>query len=374
MPSLYVAAPCHVCLRLRVILQTDSVSENMDIKREELRDLFVIDFVQFVSSPTTHSKRLKKIRKTMESCPANLSELQWMKMWRGFYYAIWYAEMQKGGEELIEEMGTFTNPHYLLSGFKSLAEAWQGIDAFRIDKYMFLIRIMLRNLIGQQINALKESKVLFEKNLFLKSHSLKLKNEPQSDSLEDVAILRCEKVLNEIVDIKANVIDYILSVCGKSVGLQLHICDIFLDEMEKHLENEIQNKSQIMYELLVPFAKRLALVKDSRLRKSIKENIFKRLLEQTAAESIEFRLEILKKLNDCLVKIASQVENVKCRVVVYGVSEVLKEKIDCLSGKVKTRSVIKRKVVGFDQRRKKVKYQLTATVPFPHSIVPLPVI
>lgn len=345
----------------------------MNNKNKDVRDLFVIDFVQFVSSPQTHAKRVRKIRKAIQTCPSNLSELQWLKMWRGFYYAIWYTEMRKGGEELIEEMGGYSNADYLLSGFKSLSESWQGIDAFRIDKYMFCVRIMLRNIIEKQIQSLMQNSVLFEGNSFLKRRNVPKGSSNETD--KEILLLKQEQKIDNVVCINSNVIDYILSVSNSSVGLFMHICDIYIEELKKFLTEDLSSnvKCDIIHDMLVPFGKRLALIRDERLHKSIKK-VFDEFLELITAESITFRIDILKKLSNTLIEIASQIESVKNRVLVYSIGDTFKEKLNLLSSKSKDQPKLKRKIIGFDRRNKRVKYQLTSSTPYARSIVPLPVI
>lgn len=323
-----------------------------------------MDFVQFVSAPQTHAKRVRKIKKTMETCPANLTETQWMKMWRGFYYAIWYSEMRKGGEELIEEMGSWENESYLLSGFKSLAEDWNGIDAFRIDKYMFMMRHMLRNVMKQQIAALLEDKILFENNPFLDGVKKASSTLKKNDKTNDTTVER-----------KTLVIDYILSVASSSVGFFLHLCDIYMDELEKNI-NELVNsdtaKSEIYYQMLIPFGRKLSSINDDRLRRSILK-IFNQLFSEILiTTSISLRVDTLSKFSDPLVEIASHTEAGKNRNSLYSLAEKTRSQVQTLTSARRDERALKRKVIGIDRKTKKVKYEVVSTVPFVRSLVPLP--
>lgn len=344
----------------------------MNPKKNLSRDLFVMDFVQFVSAPQTHAKRVRKIKKTMELVPSNLSETQWMKMWRGFYYAIWYSEMRKGGEELIVEMGGYQNAFYLLSGFKSLTESWGGIDAFRIDKYMFLIRHMLRNVMKQQISALLEDKVLFEGNLFLEElkKGASSKTATKSDGKGETV------AKPESLTMKANVISYIASVTSNSIGFFLHVCDMYLDELENaitELEIETAVKNNIYFHMTIPFAKRLSTIQDDRLRRTIRANIFDKLFDEILFQQpIPQRIEGLSKFTEPLVEMASHTESGKNRNCLYSMADKVKSQVAALQCPIKDQVRLKRKPIGIDRKTKKVKYEVGTRVPFARSLVPLP--
>lgn len=338
----------------------------MEIKSKEARDCFVVNFVQFVSAPQSHTKRLRKLRKTLELCPSNLSEIQWMKMWRGFYYAVWYAEMRKGGEEMIQEIAENNNPSFLLSGFMAMTKDWGGIDAFRIDKYMYLVRHMLRNVLQKQVSALQSNQLLFEKEI-------KKFSNMNSENLSNIEtkLIEEEKAIQPHVNIKANAIDFILATTHFSVGLFIHISDIYLQEVETILDKmDSTEKVQLYPDLLLPFAKWLSLVPDVRLLKSIKNIFYSFFKETLCQERTEIKLEILSNIEQPMKVIASHTASAKRRNVVYSiVDEIIKTKHN-----LKTNSkCIKRKPVSIDRRTKKVKYELVATTPFVRSLVPLPV-
>jgi len=341
----------------------------MASKKHLDRDLFVMDFVQFVSSQQTHAKRVRKIKKTMELCPSNLTDTQWMKMWRGFYYAIWYSEMRKGGEELIEEMGNYQNGSYLLAGFKSLTQSWSGIDAFRIDKYMFLLRIMLRNVLKQQITALLVSETLFKDNPFM--HEMKKGSQTKPKEPTEPIGEEADKSK------EANVIDYIVQETSKSTGLFLHVTDIYVDELQavvQELIDDDSHKANLYYAMLIPFGKRLSTIQDERLRKSIRMNIFDKLMEQLISEPISIRSDTLSKFLDPLLEIASHTELGKNRNCLYSLVDKIRSKVSSLNSTTKDRVKLKRRIIGVDRKTKKIKYEVGTSTPFVRSLVPLPLI
>ena len=294
-------------------------------------------------------------------CPANLTETQWMKMWRGFYYAIWYSEMRKGGEELIQEMGAYQNESYLLSGFKSLSEVWGGIDSFRIDKYMFLVRHMLRNVLKQQVIALLEGKLLFADNPFLSELKKNFESKKNTDNSS----------------VEAIVIDYIVSVTSNSVGLFLHICDIYIDELQKVLLELVKDddvvKINMYYQMLFPFARRLATIQDERLRKSIRANIFNKLLDEVIiVKSISVQVDTLEKFLEPLTQVSAHTESGKNRNCLYSIADKVRSKVASLKCPEKVGVQLKRKAIGIDRKTKKIKYEIGTSVPFVRSLVPLP--
>lgn len=323
-------------------------------------DLFVLNFVQTVSSPLTHSKRLAVVRKMMKRCPKKLTINQWMQLWRGFYYVVWYEEMRKGGEEFIEEIGLIDNPSFLMSGFKSMAESWNGIDAFRIDKYMFLIRIMLRNVMKKQIEMISNDQLLFENTIFMKNYQ---KNKPNNEDFSEM---------------KANVIDYILSVTSNTTGLIMHISDIYLKELKliiegmENLKNEEENKVTIYNEMLKPFIKWLALIKDERIIKSMETNIFINLIHEFILnQSIQMHTNLVRKIlanfNLCLN--FQNLPSINRKNNLIKMSELYKNKLEELEGKAETK--VKRKIV-LNKKGKRIKYELTTNTPYIRSIIPLP--
>ena len=348
------------------------------MKKNLNRDLFVIEFVRFVSSPQTHAKRVRKIKKTLQICPDNLNKIQWLKLWRGFYYSIWYTEMRKGGEELIEVIGSFQNGSFLLSGFKSLMESWSGIDSFRIDKYMFLIRIMLRNVLKQQITSLIKKEVLFENNNIFKEYkknqklkiqdSLKLIKNEKDDSIKNIPCFMFH----------VSVVDYIVSITSYSVGLFLHVCDIYLEELQKcvsELAVEDSSKALIYYEMVIPFAKQLSFTNDDRIRTSIRENIFDKLIDDLIInEAVSIRIDILNKFLTPLIEIACRTESGKNRICLYRILKKFRSKFSSLNSGPDNIFNIKRKIVGIDHKTKKIKFETVTTTPFVRSIVPLPLI
>lgn len=342
------------------------------MKNKTSNALFVVNFVQKVSAPQTHSKRLALLRKMMQNCPNDLTMIEWMQLWKGFYYIVWYEEMRKGGEELIIEMGSTDNGSFLMSGFKALTESWNGIDAFRIDKYMFLIRIMLRNCLRKQINAIGNGEKLFENEIFMNDYRKNIANNVKRNDDDDN-----ENEFDSFSKLKCDVIDYIVSITSKSIGLFLHICDIYLDELKLIIDDVEKitdtDRPNIYYELILPFVKWLAMINDHRQLQSMVENIFNRLANEILLnESFVTRKIIMKRLYETILNLGGSSEY-SCTSVHHYRVKILndyKQKLDELDGKTKNKT--KRKVIGLCRRTKRARYEMITKTPFVRSIIPLP--
>jgi hypothetical protein len=393
----------------------------MKIKSKE--ELLVKSFVQSVSSPTTYTKRYKKVCQLLDSRPV-LTEEQWLYVWRGFYYSIWYSEMGKGCEQLAQTIGTCDDLSVILSGFKSLTNDWFGIDAFRVDKFMFLVRIMANNCLKLQLNYLL-NKSLVEKSIETLDKSLDKKTDDLSndnvvenegkveETVEEVNDRNVELVdknqkksskrkdrnnensgkkfgkkkestKQEIefpVEMRAELIDNILTIVNSSVGLTLHLNDLFIDELIKVMNEfktnwNVKQKFDVFFDMLLPFVKLLALTEDNRLRNSIKEEIFDRFKNEIIiSESIDTRKSILEKFVEAMIAIGSVPQVCKRnRDAIYNIVRLYKSKINSLSSSNDIKGVKRRKIVQKRGKHKKVKYEITSSTPFVRSIVPIAVV
>lgn len=76
------------------------------------------------------------------------------EIWECIFYALWYAEMGRGCEEMIAAVErACTNNHKLSrAGFMIIAQKWYGLDQHRIDKVSHLARHLLGTIVQQQIH------------------------------------------------------------------------------------------------------------------------------------------------------------------------------------------------------------------------------
>ncbi|XP_054153105.1 uncharacterized protein LOC128951848 [Oppia nitens] len=378
----------------------------MKIKSKE--SLLVKSFVQSVSAATTFGKRYKKVCRLLDSRP-QLSDQQWIYIWRGLYYSVWYSEMNKGCDQLIQRIGIYDNIPMLLNGFQAITNDWFGIDAFRVDKYMFLVRVMINTCLKLQIEALIDDKqdqsltIVNNECIDANNNNQKTddKKEETNDSEDEEINGKSNKQQNRQkyrkrfdkrndsqkkemtfdMEFKANVIDKILMTVKSSIGLTLHLSDIFIEEFQKvlsEMRTKLNNREvDIYYHILVPFVKLIAVIGDHRVLSSLKTNIFDKFKNQLLiAESVDTRNQVLNKLISAMVTIGG-VELLlrRNRDIIYDMISIFKQKVYQLTETNPEFKSIKRTKIFIGRgRHKKVKYEMTSKSPFVTSIVPIPVL
>ena len=72
-----------------------------------------------------------------------------MRLWKGLYYCFWMSDKPLVQEELAESIGSMTvcfgmnssSAFLFISCFvRTMGREWVGIDRWRMDKFMMLIR------------------------------------------------------------------------------------------------------------------------------------------------------------------------------------------------------------------------------------------
>ncbi|KAK6461383.1 hypothetical protein DFJ63DRAFT_319660 [Scheffersomyces coipomensis] len=159
---------------------------------------------------------LKKYLST-KSLSNKITVLDYEKLWKGLYFSMWYCDRPQAQERLSENLGklyseSIKDPkNFLLfaqSFFKIMIIEWPSIDQWRIDKYYLLIRRVLRhNFKFLKLNHWDEELVNNWVNILVQDNGI---------------------------------------LCGdKSIAMALpyHICDIFLDELELIIFEDIQEEA-----------------------------------------------------------------------------------------------------------------------------------
>ena len=96
-------------------------------------------------------KRLKKYLSLKSSRGAGLSDDDLLKIWKGLYYCMWMQDKSLVQEELSARITglvsafpkTADSLGFIRVFFATMAREWHGIDKFRLDKYLMMIRDML---------------------------------------------------------------------------------------------------------------------------------------------------------------------------------------------------------------------------------------
>ncbi|EDO18691.1 hypothetical protein Kpol_1055p47 [Vanderwaltozyma polyspora DSM 70294] len=157
-------------------------------------------------------------------------QLQYDKLWKGLYFAMWFSDRPRPQQRLASELGSLHSLYFSNKDNKSTEDKltvndeafvkfskafwkvmcieWLNIDRHRLDKYLLLIR-----------------RVLFQQLKYLQSREW-------NSNLVDTYI---EKVLKGI-PLSGDVKIY--------NGIPMHITDILLDEWERIMRNENENEEQ----------------------------------------------------------------------------------------------------------------------------------
>lgn len=197
------------------------------------------------------TKQLKKLKKWF-NLRANssypFSDDDFLRVWKGLYYCMWMSDKPLVQEGLAEDFGSllpcFGKPEVSAQFFgaflKTMSLEWFGIDQWRIDKFLMLVRRMLRH----AFQVLKDAKW---KKKFLLAFGRQLKCTVLGDH--------------------------------EAIGLTMHFIDIYLDELAKIADGEISADNVVL--LLKPFVKFLAKQDDQKLLAHTRRSIFYKFLWQS---------------------------------------------------------------------------------------------
>ncbi|XP_060533505.1 ribosomal RNA processing protein 1 homolog [Cylas formicarius] len=170
-------------------------------------------------------------------------------LWKGLFYSMWMADKPLVQEEcaeniagLIHSFNTFTEGmEFFRTGLVTLQNEWFGIDQHRLDKYLMLVRRVLR----QALMVL--AKVSFKKKFNLEF----------STALEDTVLSTTNRV---------------------PIGLFMHFTEIYLEEVAKTSFKKLQKNRFV--DLVRPFIIKLAFASDPRETKWISKFILTQLMKQ----------------------------------------------------------------------------------------------
>ncbi|CAH1962858.1 unnamed protein product [Acanthoscelides obtectus] len=193
-------------------------------------------------------KNLKKwFVKRSETMPFTEDDFQ--RIWKGLFYAMWMSDKPLVQEECAENIANLIhfptiNPSLLFfkAGLIIMNNEWIGIDQLRLDKFLMLVRRLLR----QALFVLK-------KNTF--AH-------------KDI------EMFNSVLS------STILIPCGApALSLLMHFIEIFMEELAKVSEGKIHPEKVCLF--LKPFIEKLATTGDGRLIAHIRKFIFTYLIRQS---------------------------------------------------------------------------------------------
>ncbi|KAG8231951.1 hypothetical protein J437_LFUL008871 [Ladona fulva] len=206
---------------------------------------------------TKRDRALKKLHRWLYSktrdTVSGFTEEDFMRIWKGLFYCMWMSDKPLVQEEVAENISNLIHSVgegdscFIKCFFVIMVNEWNGIDQHRLDKFQMLFRRFLRQ--SLEWGRKKE----------------------WSNSLPTLVSLWEETVLKPVG-----------STHGVPIGLLLHFCDIFLEELAKIVdENGLPPSSDTVIQFLRPFARLLAKNDDPRISKSVTETVFNYLMRQS---------------------------------------------------------------------------------------------
>lgn len=194
-------------------------------------------------------KSLKKWLNTRSQSSFPFTNNDFLRLWKGLYYCMWMSDKPLVQEELADDLASLVHcfsdvkvgVQFYQIFLETMCLEWFGIDQWRIDKFMMLVRRATR----QMLMVLKNSEWQEE---YIKLFS---------DALH-ATIFEINK-------------------CPK--GLLLHVCDFIIEEISKVSEGDIPEDK--LHLILEPFLIYLSKQTDGVILNHIRKAIFYQLLFQS---------------------------------------------------------------------------------------------
>ncbi|NP_001015923.1 ribosomal RNA processing protein 1 homolog A [Xenopus tropicalis] len=198
----------------------------------------------------TRDRALRKLRNYLRvrsaSDSGGFTEEEFIKIWKGLFYCMWMQDkpllqeaLAQSMSQLVHTLHTQESQNLFLRTFwQTLSREWNGIDRLRLDKFYTLMRMVLR----ESVELLKKA-------------------EWEESSVQEFLALLNEEVLK-----------------GATLGVQLHLIDIYLEEVAKVGAAELT--AEMNLKLIEPFCKIVAKSKNYSFLQAVTSGIFQTILEQ----------------------------------------------------------------------------------------------
>lgn len=183
-------------------------------------------------------------------CCAVFSDKDCLRIWKGLFYSMWMSDKPLPQESLATKIASLLHSfdridsslQFFAMFLKTMALEWGGIDQWRIDKFMMLVRKVTREML-----RIIQSK------------------EWDADVIEQLSTRLNETVLG----------------AGIPRGLFMHFVELFFEEVGKVSVGEIE--ADAVTELLKPFMFYVASQSDYKLIHCVTKHVFNYLLFQSEA-------------------------------------------------------------------------------------------
>ncbi|XP_052902373.1 ribosomal RNA processing protein 1 homolog [Anopheles moucheti] len=222
------------------------------------------------NNPTLRRRVLKNLKtwlSTRSQSTFVFSDVDFLRLWKGLFYCMWMSDKPLVQEELAESLGSLVRcfdhdvpvaMQFFKAFLTTMGNEWFGIDRWRMDKFMMLVRRLTR----QALFALHESGW-------------------QKDHVELFKETINTTILNRDV---------------VSFGLMHHFNDLFLNELAKVTDGNISKET--VKQIMEVFVQALLRTDDGTVSASIKKNIFHALMQQSdLGQDYEEKFEMWKSRN-----------------------------------------------------------------------------
>lgn len=213
------------------------------------------------SNGPTRTKALDSLRLYLTN-RITLTPLDLLKLWKGFFYCVWMTDKPRYQQQLARDLASLVTAGtlaptvalpFLDAFWQTMASEWSGIDSLRMDKFLYLVRVML----GAQFKHLATSQPAFAQT------KLELHNE----------------ILSRIP----------LSVSDHKIpnGMRYHVLDVFVDELEKSRDFPGRDMDLTALDiLLIPVQSIRKNSPDKPLRKRAKETLLDERITEWTGQSV----------------------------------------------------------------------------------------
>ncbi|MCJ1314134.1 hypothetical protein MMC25_007814 [Agyrium rufum] len=152
-------------------------------------------------------KALESLTKYLTS-GRQFSELELLKIWKGLFFCMWHTDRPVPQQRLARELAALLQPlssladsspyrTFLIAFWTTMCREWPGIDALRLDKFLRLVRFMIRSSLANLGSPPNEELLTFD-----------------IDLIDDMLMERDTRIRTPVPD-----------------GLKYHIMDVWVDEL-----------------------------------------------------------------------------------------------------------------------------------------------
>lgn len=171
-----------------------------------------------------------------------------MRIWKGLFYSMWMSDKPLPQEQLANNIATlvqaFEQPAVAVEFFgaflQTMSAEWFGIDQWRIDKFMMLVRRCARQML-----------------VLVHQHSWPL----------------------ELVELLNSQLSQSVLRSSASIGFFMHFTELWLEEVAKVTQGELPVEAVTC--LLQPFGAYLGRPRDAKLCRHVVKHVFNYLLFQS---------------------------------------------------------------------------------------------